>query len=60
MITCVEEIDGKLYIWSVPQGFTKEGSKKFFFWTTFGKNIDEKNLDGKWIIQKKKSKNLQI
>ena len=56
MTICVEEIAGKLYRWSVPPGFTKAGSRKFFFWTSFAKDLTEKNLDGEWITELKKSK----
>ena len=56
MAVCLQEISGKLYRWNVPPGHTPEGSKKFFFWTEFGKHISDENLDGEWIIQKQKSK----
>ena len=56
MPDCRASIGGKIYTWNIPPGFTKKGSRKFFFWTKFGKSVDEKKLDGKWLIEKNKLK----
>ena len=56
MSSCVEEIAGKLYRWNVPQGFTKEGSKKLFFFTPFGQNVEEKKLDENGYFTNKNSR----
>ena len=56
MTSCIEEIGGKLFKWTVPPAYTKEGSKKFFFWTEFGRNLPNTNLDGEWLEHKRKLK----
>ena len=56
MPDCRDSIAGKIYTWNIPPGFTKKGSRKFFFWSKFGKHVDEKRLDGKWLMEKSKLK----